>query len=252
MKLFKIASAAFFAATALFTTGAAAQSHGVLLPITITNASANVADMSKAADNNPYTAWNAGGGPTQWIDIDLGSERVFSILRMLPMQSPAGRTIHHVWGRNNAGQWFDFGEIGEITEDNKWFEYKNTKEIPVRTIILQTTASPSWVAWREFQVYDGGDLSTSCHLSLPRGMAVYKTSTGSCPGYSSNTIFHIRDTRNLPKGAEVYVCSSYGMDGWSWIDSNGRPLYDGIQPRLGRCGYFDGGGVFRLRKDYGG
>lgn len=249
MKSFKMVAASIGTAAAMFAAGASAQSPGVLLPISITNASGNVADMTKAADGNPNTIWNAGAGPTQWIDIDLGSERMFSILRMLPSQNPAGNTVHHVWGRNDAGEWFHFGEISGYTEDNKWIEYKNLKEIPVRTIILQTTASPSWVAWREFQVVDGGDLSKSCHTNLPWGMAVYRTEAGGCPDYTFNTTYYIRDTRNLPKGAEIYVCSTFNMNGWSWINTTGSLPYAGTIPRQGRCGAYQGDGLFRMRKN---
>ncbi|PIF37850.1 F5/8 type C domain-containing protein [Delftia sp. 60] len=249
MKSFKLVAASIGTAAAMFAAGASAQSGGVLLPITITNASGNVADMTKAADGNPNTIWNAGAGPTQWIDIDLGSERMFSILRMLPSQNPAGNTVHHIWGRNDAGEWFDFGEVSGYTQDNQWIEYKNLKEIPVRTIVLQTTSSPSWVAWREFQVYDGGDLIESCHHNYPAGVAVYRTARlGRCPDYTFGASYFLRDTRNLPKGAEVYVCSTNQMNGWSWLANSNAP-YSGTLPRQGRCGEYQNDSLFLMRKN---
>ncbi|CAM3890017.1 discoidin domain-containing protein [Delftia tsuruhatensis] len=248
MKSFKLVAASIGTAAAMFAAGASAQS-GVLLPITITNASGNVADMAKAADGNPNTIWNAGGGATQWIDIDLGSERMFLSIRMLPAQSPAGQTIHHIWGRNDAGKWFDFGEISSSTQDNQWIEYQNLKEIPVRTIIVETKKSPSWVAWREFQVYDGGDLFKSCHLNHPSGVIVYRTGGGGCSDYQTNTTFYMRDTRSLPKGAVVYTCSTYGMYGWTWINTTGTLPYAGTTPRDGRCGAFQYDELFRMRKN---
>lgn len=245
MKSFKLVAASIGAAAAMFSAGASAQSGGVLLPITITNASGNVADMTKAADGNPNTIWNAGAGATQWIDIDLGSERMFSILRMLPSQNPPGNTIHHVWGRNDAGQWFDFGEVAGYTQDNQWIEFKNLLEIPVRTIILQTTSNPSWVAWREFQVYDGGTLLESCHHNFPNGWAIYRTAQlGRCGDYQFNTTYFMRDVRNQPKGAEILVCSTANLYGWQWIPGNAV----GGTPASGRCGAFQFDGLYKMRK----
>lgn len=246
MKSFKLVAASIGTAAAMFAAGASAQSGGVLLPITITNASGNVADMTKAADGNPNTIWNAGAGPTQWIDIDLGSERMFSILRMLPSQNPAGTTSHHIWGRNSAGKWFDFGAVSGYTTDNTWIEFKNVLEIPVRTIIVETTTSPSWVAWREFKVYDGGALIESCHLNHPNGWTVYRTAQlGHCPEYQSNTTFYLRDVRNQPSGAEILTCSTYGLYGWTWLKGDGW----GTPPQSGRCGAYQFDELLRMRKN---
>ncbi|MDR0226335.1 MAG: discoidin domain-containing protein [Burkholderiaceae bacterium] len=246
MKSFKKVVVSVGAVAAMFSVGAFAQSGGVLLPISITNASGNVGDMTKAADGNPNTIWNAGAGPTQWIDIDLGSERMFSVFRMLPAQNPAGNTVHHIWGRNDAGQWFDFGEVAGYTQDNQWIEFKNLLEIPVRTIILQTTTSPSWVAWREFQVYDGGTLLESCHTNFPNGWAIYRTAQlGRCSDYQFNTTYFMRDVRNQPKGAEILVCSTGNLYGWQWIPGN---VVGGV-PRSGRCGAFQFDEVMKMRKN---
>ncbi|MBO1034257.1 discoidin domain-containing protein [Delftia sp. SD018] len=246
MKSFKMVAASIGAAAAMFSAGASAQSGGVLLPITITNASGNVADMAKAADGNPNTIWNAGGGATQWIDIDLGSERMFSILRMLPAQNPSGNTVHHIWGRNDAGQWFDFGEVAGQTSDNQWIEFNNLLEIPVRVIILQTTSSPSWVAWREFQVYDGGTLFESCHTNQPNGITVYRTAQlGRCSDYQFGTTYFMRDVRNQRTGTEILTCSTANLYGWKWIPGNGT----GNPPASGRCGAYQFDQVYKMRKN---
>ncbi|TQL87448.1 discoidin domain-containing protein [Delftia sp. HK171] len=226
MKSFKIAAAAIGASAAIFASGVSAQSGGVLLPITITNASGNVADMGLAADGNPNTIWNSGGAAPQWIDIDLGSERVFSILRMLPAQSPAGMTSHRVYGRNTAGQWFELGFASESTADNRWIEFHNLKEIPIRTIVLQTAQSPSAVAWREFQVFDGGDLAEGCFANqYGAGWAIYATTTHSgCPT-TDKTLYRFRDVRNQRQGTKILTCSTFGLDNWKIVNygpSGGR------------------------------
>lgn len=242
MKSFKMVAASIGTAAAMFATSASAQSPGVLLPISITNASGNVADMTKAADGNPNTIWNAGGGPTQWIDIDLGSERMFSTLRMLPAQNPAGNTVHHVWGRNDAGQWFDFGEVAGYTQDNKWIEVNNLAEIPVRTIILQTTSSPSWVAWREFQVFDGGELRESCFSNdYGRGWTIYSATgpAGQCGHTQGKFLYKFRDVSKQRSGTKILTCSTYELTDWKLIPNN-DPGNPGGTP-TGRCAAFQFG-----------
>lgn len=243
MKSFKMVAASVGVAAAMFSAGASAQSPGVLLPITITNASGNVADMTKAADGNPNTIWNAGGGPTQWIDIDLGSERMFSILRMLPAQNPPGNTVHHVWGRNDAGQWFDFGEVAGYTQDNKWIEYNNLKEIPVRTIILQTTSSPSWVAWREFQVFDGGELRESCFSNdYNQGWVLYSAAGPDNRCGQGKYLYKFRNVSQQRTGTRVLACSTAYTDGWSIIPGS-------TVNANGRCAAFQFDQITVLRRD---
>ncbi len=241
MKSFKLAAASIGTATAMFAAGASAQSGGVLLPITITNASGNVTDMANAADGNPNTTWNSGGPAKQWIDIDLGSERMFSKLRMLTAQYPAGQTIHKVYGRTEAGSMHDFGTVGQYTTDHVWLEFYNLTTMPVRYLIIQTTKSPSNVAWKEFQVYDGGELATSCNMyTYNYGWALYASQPNGC-GFQT-TKYYYRDVRNLPTGAQVETC---------YLDNlNGKYGLKLIGPRTvhGQCGSFDGNTVWLFEK----
>ena len=59
------------------------------------------------------TLWNAGAGPTQWIQVDLEGTYDVMRVRLIVAQDPAGRAVR-------AGE---------------------------------TTTSPSWVAWKEIQVF---------------------------------------------------------------------------------------------------
>lgn len=245
MKSFKLVAASIGAATAMFAAGASAQSPGVLLPISITNASGNVADMTKAADGNPNTIWNSGAGPTQWIDIDLGSERMFSTLRMLPSQNPAGSTTHHIWGRNDAGQWFNFGGFSGYTQDNNWIEFNNLQEIPVRTIILETTSSPSWVAWREFQVLDGGELRESCYSNdYNQGWVLYSaTRPGNKCGHTQGQfLYKFRNVSQQRTGTRVNACALAYTEGWSIVPGS-------TANANGRCSGFQFDRLYLLQRD---
>ena len=229
MKSFKMVAAAIGAVATIFAGGVSAQSGGVLLPITITNASGNVADMGLAADGNPNTAWNSGGPPTQWIDIDLGSERMASKIRILPSQVPKGEVKHKIWGRNSSGQIFYITETpyAYSGEDNKWIEFYNDREWTARWLIIQTIKSPSWVSWRELQVYDGGAIEEKCDYNVNRrGWALWATSEFGCGG-SGKYKYYYRDVRNLPSGAGVESCVS--------IEGVPGLIYKGFYQDHGKC-----------------
>lgn len=219
---------------------------GVVIPVSTGNASntympAYSAPM--ASDGNTYTLWNSGGGAPQSIEIDLGSDRTFSRLRMLPAQSPAGFTRHGIYGSpSNRSGWVYLGEVAGYSSDGLWIQFDNRSDIQVRYLSIRTTQSPSWVAWREFQVYDGGAIDQRC-TSYPMfwGSVISSTinSPGSCAGYSDHILWSHRDIRNQPNGVILEVCSPYNMpSGWSSIGSyrdiarcygfantaNGRPI----------------------------
>jgi hypothetical protein len=108
-----------------------------------------------AVDDSAGTQWGAGDGPVQWIQIDLdGSYRVTEI-RLLVAQYPAGNTVHRVQVRSSGSdEYLTVHEFNGSTNDNDWLIF--TPEMPledVAQIRIQTIASPSWVAWKEIQVY---------------------------------------------------------------------------------------------------
>ncbi|NJC96102.1 MAG: discoidin domain-containing protein [Anaerolineae bacterium] len=108
-----------------------------------------------AVDDNANTQWGSGEHPVQWIQIDLqGTYRVTEI-RLLVGQYPAGNTIHRVQVRASGGDAFQtVYEFNGSTNDNDWLVFK--PDIPLENvgqIRIQTIASPSWVSWKEIQVY---------------------------------------------------------------------------------------------------
>lgn len=244
MKSFKMVAAAIGAVTTIFAGVASAQGGGVLLPIRITNASGNVADMSLAADGNPNTAWNSGGTPYQWIDIDLGSERMISKIRMLPSQNPDGEVHHKVWGRDSNGQMFLITETSEYHNgrDNEWIELFNSRPSTSRYLVIQTVKSPSWVAWREFQVYDGGDLVSACdgYTYDKYGWALYASTTNGCAFQKTKNYY--RDVSNLPTGATAETCYFDNLNGKYGLIPNG---YRGS---AGQCQGYSGSKVWLFTK----
>jgi len=242
MKSFKMTAALIGTAAAMFSVSACAQSGGVLLPITITNASGNVADMGLAADGNPNTSWNSGGLPTQWINIDLGSERMISKMRMLPLQSPASAGVTHiVWAHRSDGSKYRLLALERtIVQDNQWIDLYNNQETTVRYLTVETTRSPSWVAWRELQIFDGGTLESTCDYNVNRrGWALTGTSLyGGCgPG---NYRYFYRDVRNLPSGAGVKSCVT--------IDDVPGLVSKGFQQSIGNCEGFLQNGYYYYKQ----
>lgn len=108
-----------------------------------------------AVDDNAGTQWGAGEGPVQWIQVDLqGSYRITEV-RLLVAQYPAGNTAHRLQVRVSGSDTFQtVHEFIGSTNDNNWLIFE--PDVPldnVTQIRIQTVSSPSWVAWKEIQIY---------------------------------------------------------------------------------------------------
>ncbi|MBM2843417.1 MAG: type protein, partial [Anaerolineales bacterium] len=55
-----------------------------------------------AVDGDPGTNWNSGGGPLQWIQIDLGASHDIAGIRLTVSQSPHGQTTHVIYGQGEG------------------------------------------------------------------------------------------------------------------------------------------------------
>ena len=217
------------------------------IPISIGNTSGAITPGSNAADGNPGTSWNSGGPATQWIDIDLQQDRPVGRLRMLPEQFPAGLTHHNVYGRTSSGEWFAFGAVEGNTADSQWIEHQITQPwVSVRYLVIQTTQSPSWVAWREFQVF--APPVQSC-LSSPPGSGFIQVKgeyqAGACSGYTQNppypNLFTYEYIADAPSNYTIYACA-LPPAGWTVL----------TQSKNSVCGYvspWDGPNTLLIRKN---
>jgi hypothetical protein len=122
-------------------------------------ATASSEPLSPASDANDglaETFWVAGAFAPQWILIDLGAAYPIGRIRLIVAQSPPGVTDHRVWVRgaspgNPERLLREF--IGETT-DSEVLEYAPVRPVTgIRYIRVETVASPSWVAWREIEVF---------------------------------------------------------------------------------------------------
>ncbi len=117
------------------------------------SSSASGASPAYAVDGNPNTMWNSGGPPPAWIELDLQRTVTLSKARLLVEQSPAGPTIHQLYFGPLPGPTALIATLSGSTSSMQWLEVDVPDPKPSgRYLRVLTTASPSWVAWREIVV----------------------------------------------------------------------------------------------------
>jgi hypothetical protein len=108
---------------------------------------------TQAVDADLGTLWNSGGGPVQWIEIDLGGPKSIQSFRLTVAQDPAGGTTHRVLTRGVSGDFQLVQTFSGNTKDGDVLTYAPPQPLPdIQFIRIETTESPSWVAWREIEV----------------------------------------------------------------------------------------------------
>jgi hypothetical protein len=118
------------------------------------SASIGGSPAANATDGIADTIWSSGGGPPAWIELDLGKAIEIDSIRLLVAQSPPGRTDHRVTCRPTASA--DFVALGRLagsTSDLDELTLRLPSPVACRIVRIRTVASPSWVAWREIEVY---------------------------------------------------------------------------------------------------
>jgi hypothetical protein len=118
-------------------------------------ATASLADQGPALaiDGGIVSAWNAGASAPQAIEIDLGAIVEVSRVELAIAQDPSGPTIHRVFGRQStADPWTLLHEFAGTTAGGEWLVHDLGSPVALRQIRIETTASPSFVAWSEIRV----------------------------------------------------------------------------------------------------
>jgi hypothetical protein len=135
--------------------GVSANQMSILLGHVSASASSSSpgAPPAYAVDGDPNTAWNSGGGPQAWIELDLKRTVTLSKVRLLVGQSPVGPTTHQLYFGSSPAPTALITTLSGPTSDMQWLEADVPDPKPSgRYLRVQTTASPSWVAWREIVV----------------------------------------------------------------------------------------------------
>ena len=99
-----------------------------------------------AADGNTSTLWNS-GGHTAWINFDLGSAKSISKITGLVIQNPSGATEHQIYLDNILSHTWS-----GITTNGDLLTWLLPTATTVQNIRIQTSSSPSWVAWAEVSI----------------------------------------------------------------------------------------------------
>jgi hypothetical protein len=132
--------------------GSSADQMSILLGHVSASASSSSsgAPPALAVDGDPNTAWNSGGGPPAWIELDLKRTVTLSKVRLLVEQTPAGSTTHQLYFGPSPAPAALIATLSSSTSDMQWLEADVPDPKPSgRYLRVLTTASPSWVAWRE-------------------------------------------------------------------------------------------------------
>jgi Tol biopolymer transport system component len=111
-----------------------------------------------AVDGKSETWWGAGAFPPQWIEVDLGANYVIAEIRLLPSQTPTGKTIHRLFvkGISTNDEYEILHTFQGVTADSRWIVLKLPEALrEVRYLRIETTSSSSWVSWREVEVIAG-------------------------------------------------------------------------------------------------
>jgi hypothetical protein len=110
---------------------------------------------TNAVDGSVGTLWIAGAGPPQWIEVDLGQAVDIASLELVVGQSPDGLTRHRILVGDQRGDLHEAAVLREDTVDGQTLavELSLSDGRAVRFVRIETTLSPSWVAWREVRIF---------------------------------------------------------------------------------------------------
>lgn len=108
-----------------------------------------------AIDGDIDTAWIAGTHPPQWIELDLGAPSTIGRIELIIDQDPDGETKHRIWIKDDESSEYrlikEFHGFTQMFDILRFAPFRVLENI--RYIKIETVESPSWVAWREIEIY---------------------------------------------------------------------------------------------------
>ncbi len=120
--------------------------------------------LAHVTDGNASTAWSTGLPAPQWILMDLGKTTTLNQIRLLPNQMPLGQTIHTIQAGATPDSLQTIFTLNQFTYNNVWITIPLLLPVPnVRYVKIATSISPSWISWREIELYEG---STSANTHV--------------------------------------------------------------------------------------
>ena len=109
---------------------------------------------SLAIDDDPESLWSAGAGADQWLEVTLDNFYLVDRIELLVAQTPPGQTSHQIWVGEASGKLTKVHHYFDIsTSDGQTLELSIDPPLILDRVLIQTTKSPSWIAWREVRVF---------------------------------------------------------------------------------------------------
>jgi hypothetical protein len=97
--------------------------------------------------------WNSASPPPAWMAISFSSPVTITAVRATVEQNPNGQTRHQVLATLADNSDFTIVNWAGNTVDGQVLIVRSDPPIEnVIKVTLNTIASPSWVAWRDFQI----------------------------------------------------------------------------------------------------
>lgn len=125
----------------------------IIIPKSARASNSTAVDLpSRSIDGDATTHWSAGGPAPQWIEFDLGEPQAISRIDLNVAQTPSGNTTHEVFGGLSPDKLRLLCSSEHNTDDGQWIKLSCPSE-NIRYLRVVTEKSPSWVAWREIEVY---------------------------------------------------------------------------------------------------
>jgi hypothetical protein len=107
-----------------------------------------------AVDGSLSSWWGSGDFPPAWIEIDLLNAYNIERIELVVGQSPAGETRHRIFGVDQNGVYALLHEFMGSTHDDQRLIFTPEQLLRgIRFLRVETTASPSWVSWKEIEVF---------------------------------------------------------------------------------------------------
>ena len=110
--------------------------------------------IRRALDGDPDTFWNSHQFAPQWFSVQLDDFYLVDRIQLTVTQSPAGPTTHEVWLRDVTGVATLHKRFRNVyTEDGQTLDVQVDPPRNLNEVFVFTVQSPSWVAWREVNVF---------------------------------------------------------------------------------------------------
>lgn len=93
------------------------------------------------------------GDAPQWLELDLGEVTEVGSLRLTVAQFPEGATVHKVYGGETSPPGALLHTFSGETAEGDELVHDFATPPAVRYLRILTTSSPSWVSWREVEVF---------------------------------------------------------------------------------------------------